>query len=167
MDKAKEQISRPNKYIITLANKSFTAFWQRLILLINCVALQDNNLEVSATVCVRVCACVRECDLVSVGVVDVFRGQGRHHRRFSLTLDVNGQQHRLGRETEGNKMSSICRWSCCIDFKAKITAEPLLTTTTWGLSKIKTRQLCVFFFHRQYIRKTRTGQFLHLSCIWQ
>lgn len=76
--------------------------------------------------CQLLCVCVRvrECDLVSVGVVDVFRGQRRHHRRFSLALDVNGQQHRLGRETEGNKMSCICRWSCYIDFKAKITASP-------------------------------------------
>ncbi len=40
-------------------------------------------------VCVCVCVCVPECDLVSVGVVDVFRGQGRDHRRLSLTLDVH------------------------------------------------------------------------------
>lgn len=44
--------------------------------------------------------CVFECDLVSVRVVGVFRGQGRHHGRLSLTLDVHRQQHRLKRERE-------------------------------------------------------------------
>lgn len=59
-------------------------------------AVKLDRLSVCVHACV--CACVRDCDLVSVGVVDVFRGQRWDHRRFSLTLDVHRQHHWLGRE---------------------------------------------------------------------
>lgn len=62
----------------------------------NGVKLDRLSLNPLVCVCVQVCIC--DSDLVSVGVVDVFRGQRWDHRRFSLTLDVHRQQHWLGRE---------------------------------------------------------------------
>lgn len=62
--------------------------------------------SILAFVRVHVCVCVHEFDLVSVGVVDVFRGQWWDHGRLSLALDVHRQQHWLQRE-RGREMKCL------------------------------------------------------------